>query len=76
MVHALAEPARAQGACRQRRLAASYRSSSGLVIASAVSSTLVLGLFFSPMLLLGFAINLALLFVVLGSVWSPIAAPG
>ena len=43
----------------------------GLVIGSAISSTLLLALFFSPALLLGFAISLALLWLVLGSVWSP-----
>lgn len=47
-----------------------------LVVAAAVSSTVVLALFFSPALLLGFAINLALLYMVLASAWSPIGAPG
>jgi hypothetical protein len=47
-----------------------------LVIGSALSSTVVLALFFSPALLLGFAINLALLYLVLASVWSPLAAGG
>ena len=48
----------------------------GLVIGSALSSTVVLALFFSPALLLGFAINLALLYLVLASIWSPLAAGG
>jgi hypothetical protein len=47
-----------------------------LVVGSALSSTVVLALFFSPALLLGFAINLALLYLVLASVWSPLAAGG
>jgi len=46
----------------------------GLVIASAVTSMTMLTLFFAPALLLGYAIDIALLWLVLGSVWSP-AAP-
>jgi len=42
-----------------------------LVVASAVGSMLLVTLFFSPALLLGYAIDLALLWLVLGSVWSP-----
>jgi hypothetical protein len=47
-----------------------------LVVASATGSMLLLTLFFSPLLLLGYAIDLALLWLVLGSVWSPTAAAG
>jgi len=46
----------------------------GLIIGGAVASTLMLVLFFSPALLLGFAINAALWWLVLASVWSPLAA--
>jgi hypothetical protein len=46
----------------------------GLVIASAVASMTMLTVFFAPALLLGYAIDIALLWLVLGSVWSP-AAP-
>lgn len=42
-----------------------------LVAASAAGSMLLLTLFFSPALLLGYAIDLALLWLVLGSLWSP-----
>ena len=45
----------------------------GLVLAAAAASTLMLALFFSPALLLGFAINAALWWLVLASVWSPLA---
>lgn len=45
-----------------------------LVIVSAVSSMTMLTVFFAPALLLGYAIDIALLWLVLGSVWSP-AAP-
>jgi hypothetical protein len=44
-----------------------------LMLGSAASSTLLLALFFSPALLLGLAVNVALWIVVLGSIWSPIA---
>lgn len=47
-----------------------------LVIGGSVASTILLILFYSPMLLLGFGINLALVWLVLGSVWSPIATAG
>jgi hypothetical protein len=43
----------------------------GLVIGGALGSTLMLTLFFSPALVLGFAIDLALAWLVLGSVWVP-----
>jgi hypothetical protein len=43
----------------------------GLVIGSAAGSLVLLTMFFSPMLLLGYAIDAALLGLVLGSVWSP-----
>jgi hypothetical protein len=44
----------------------------GLVVGSAIGSMLLLALFFSPALLLGFAIDLALLWLVLASIWSPV----
>lgn len=44
----------------------------GLVVGSAIGSILLLALFFSPVLVLGFAIDLALLWLVLASVWSPL----
>jgi hypothetical protein len=47
---------------------------SGLVIGGAAASTLMLVTFFSPALLLGFAINGALTWLVLASVWSPLVA--
>jgi hypothetical protein len=43
----------------------------GLMIGATVGSTVMLALFFSPVLVLGFAVNLALALLVLGSVWSP-----
>ena len=46
---------------------------SGLVLGAAASSTLMLVLFFSPVLVLGFGINATLWVLVLASVWSPIA---
>lgn len=46
----------------------------GLILGGAVASTLMLVLFFSPALLLGFVINAALWWLVLASVWSPMAA--
>ena len=46
----------------------------GLVIASAGASMTMLTVFFAPALLLGYTIDIALLWLVLGSVWSP-AAP-
>lgn len=45
----------------------------GLVLGAAASSTLLLTLFFSPALLLGFVINAALWVLVLASIWSPLA---
>lgn len=47
---------------------------SDLVLSAAASSTLLLAVFFSPALLLGFVINAALWVLVLASVWSPMAA--
>lgn len=44
---------------------------SGLIIGSAIGSTLLLGLFFTPTFLLGFAINVALVWLVVASTWSP-----
>ena len=44
---------------------------SGLVVAQAVSSLLLLTLCFSPILLNGYAIDLALLWLALLSGWSP-----
>jgi hypothetical protein len=46
----------------------------GLVIGSAVGSALVLTLFFSPTLLLGFAIDAVLVWWVIASIWSPTLA--
>lgn len=46
----------------------------GLVIGSAVGSALLLTLFFSPTFLLGFAIDVVLVWWVLASVWSPAVA--
>ncbi len=49
----------------------------GLVVAAASSSALLLAMFFAPALLLGFAIDAALLWLVIASAWSPAAAgPG
>lgn len=45
----------------------------GLVLVGAAGSTLLLALFFSPALLLGFAINVVLLWLVLASAWTPLA---
>jgi hypothetical protein len=45
-----------------------------LVVASALGSMLLLTLFFSPLFLLGYAIDLALLWLVVGSVWRPVGA--
>jgi hypothetical protein len=44
---------------------------SGLVVGAAVGSTVLLSLFFSPMLLLGFAVNVALVGLVVASTWRP-----
>jgi hypothetical protein len=46
----------------------------GLMLGSAAASTLLLVLFFSPALVLGFAINAAVWFLVLASVWRPVAS--
>jgi hypothetical protein len=46
----------------------------GLIVGSAVGSSLQLGMFFSPTLVLGFAINLALVWLVVADVWSPVAS--
>jgi len=43
----------------------------GLMIAAALSSTLMLALFYSPALVLGFAINAAVILLVLSDSWSP-----
>jgi hypothetical protein len=48
---------------------------SGLVLASAGGSLVLLTLFFSPTLLIGVAIDAALLAFVYASVWSPSASP-
>jgi hypothetical protein len=45
-----------------------------LLVASAASSSVMLALFYSPALILGFAINIALWALVLTSHWSPIAS--
>jgi hypothetical protein len=47
-----------------------------LVAGSAVGSIVLLALFFSPALLLGFAIDIALLWLAIASGWSPGLAPG
>lgn len=44
-----------------------------LVVAAAVLSTLVLVLFYSPLLLLGFALNATLIWLALSSWWSPMS---
>ena len=44
---------------------------SGLLIGSAAGSTLLLAMFASPTFLLGFAINVALVWLVTASIWSP-----
>jgi hypothetical protein len=46
-----------------------------LVVASAIGSMFLLTLFFSPLFLLGYAIDLALLWLVFASVWSPGTSP-
>jgi hypothetical protein len=43
----------------------------GRVVGAALGSTLLLAMFFSPTLLLGFGINLALVWLVLSSAWLP-----
>ena len=45
----------------------------GLVVATAVGSMLLLALFWSPNLVIGFAVDLAFLWLVLASAWSPVA---
>jgi hypothetical protein len=47
---------------------------SGLLIGSAVVSAVMLALFFSPMLLLGFAIDLVVVVMVSASIWKPVIA--
>jgi hypothetical protein len=42
-----------------------------LVVTSAVASMVLLTLFFSPLLLLGYAIDLALIWLSVTSAWSP-----
>ena len=44
----------------------------GLVAASAIGSLLLLTMFFSPTFVIGYAIDLALLWLVLASGWSPV----
>jgi len=46
----------------------------GLVVGSSLGSLVLLTMFFSPMLLLGHAIDVALLGLVVASVWSPSAS--
>jgi len=46
---------------------------SGLVLFGATTSTLLLVLFFSPALLLGFGINAVLWWLVLAAAWAPVA---
>lgn len=45
-----------------------------LVVVSAAASVFLLALFFSPQLVLGVAIDAVLLWVALGSIWTPAAA--
>jgi hypothetical protein len=45
-----------------------------LVVAAAAGSMVLLALFFSPALLLGFAIDVVLLWLVLASGWSPVGS--
>ena len=45
-----------------------------LVVASAAGSLVLLTMFFSPLLLLGYAIDVVLIGLVLASVWSPTAS--
>lgn len=45
-----------------------------LVVASALGSMLLLTVFFSPLFVIGYAIDLALLWLVIGSVWRPAGA--
>jgi hypothetical protein len=47
----------------------------GLVVASSVGSRVLLSMFFSPALLLGYAVDVGLLWLVFGSAWSPTAIP-
>ena len=44
----------------------------GLVTAAALSSLLFLGIFWSPLLLLGVAVDVALLGLVVSGAWSPL----
>jgi hypothetical protein len=48
----------------------------GLLVVGAAASFLMLGLFFSPQLVLGLTIDLALLWLVFGSGWSPTSTVG
>jgi len=48
----------------------------GLLVVGAAASFLMLAIFFSPQLVLGLAIDLALLWLVFGSGWSPTSALG
>lgn len=48
----------------------------GLLVVGAAASFVMLALFFSPQLVLGLAIDLALLWLVVGSGWSPTSTVG
>lgn len=48
----------------------------GLMLGAAAASALMLVVFFSPALLIGFVINAALWWLVLASIWSPLSAAG
>ncbi len=43
----------------------------GLMVAAAVASSITLGLFFSPALILGFGTNAAMIVLVISGTWSP-----
>ncbi len=47
----------------------------GLVVGSTAASVLLLALFYGPGLLLGFGIDVVLLWLVLGSIWTPASNP-
>jgi len=48
----------------------------GLIVGSAVASSVLLAICFSPMLLLGFAIDAAVAWLALASIWSPAVTRG
>lgn len=48
----------------------------GLIVGSAIASGFLLAIFFSPTLLLGFAIDGAVAWLALASIWSPAVTQG